>query len=319
MDMPSIASAAAESKTGTGCFYRGPTRIILQADGKMRVWSKQTSPADVRSGCGDAGGLASDEGALVDVPADQLVFVGEAPGAGHTQVPAGGIGGPSNTDRLPLGTYSKTTTLRHSAKYTAERTMMRPEKFADMANLYVEGELSGRLTLASQGTIVVTGDLLTADDSKDLMGLTASTSEIYNPVLEEVKASCPTSAVSSCMWAVPANPVHQGGRLKDYDARPKVLSIEAALYASAASLRLQNWKDGGPLGTLELKGSIAQMFRGVLAWEDESGTLLSGLKKSYTYNERLREGRPLLFAPIENGTSVIRWLEKIDPPASVKG
>jgi hypothetical protein len=317
MDMPSITSAATESGKGTGCFYQGPTRIIFQPNGTMRVWSKRTEPARARKGCGDAGALASDQGALVPVPADGLVFVGEAPAAGHTQLASGQIGGPSASDRLPLGDYSPAKTLKPGAKYTAERVMMRQGQFQDMANLYVEGELSGRLTLAAQGTIVVTGDVVTVDDSHDLIGLTASTIEIYNPVVEEVRASC-LGGGSTCLWAMPINPVHQPGRLKDYDQRPKVLTIEAALHASDASFRLQNWKDGGPLGLLEVKGSIAQMFRGPVAWEDNTGALISGFEKSYSYNQRLREGPPLLFSPIENGAWVIRSVEKSHPPTSTK-
>ncbi|MDR0627493.1 MAG: hypothetical protein LBG11_09620 [Bifidobacteriaceae bacterium] len=318
-DMPSIASAAAESGKGTGCFYQGPTRVIFEGGGKMRVWSKQTEAANARAACGDPGALASDGGALVDVPADGLIFVAEAPKAGHTQIPAGGIGGPNKDGyRLPLGNYSAGMKPLPGAKYTAERVMMRQDQFADLANLYVEGELSGRVTLAAQGTIVVTGDLLTADDSQDLMGLSASTIEIYNPVTEDVAVSC-LGGASNCMWTTPSNAVHQAGKLKDYDGRPEVLTIEAALHASDASFRLQNWKDGGKLGLLEVKGSIAQMFRGVVAWEEDSGALISGFEKSYSYNEQLREGSPLLFGPIENGTWVIRWLEKVTPADRLKG
>ncbi|MDR0626680.1 MAG: hypothetical protein LBG11_05385, partial [Bifidobacteriaceae bacterium] len=144
--LPSVESAAAESAKGTGCAYQGPTRIVFAADGKMRVWSKQSDPALVRSGCGSIDDLTSDEGALVVLPEHELVFVGEAPWAGDHQIAAGGIGGPDG-QRLPLGSYDPSLAPNASTKYTAERAMMRPEQYSGKANLYVEGRALGQLTL----------------------------------------------------------------------------------------------------------------------------------------------------------------------------
>ncbi|MDR1186260.1 MAG: hypothetical protein LBK95_02185 [Bifidobacteriaceae bacterium] len=318
LDLPTVANPANESALGTGCFYQGPTRIILEPGGTMRVWSKQSDPAEVRAGCGSIDDLRSPGGASVPVPADGLVFVGEAPKTGHHQIPARGIGGPSGQE-LPLGDYDPTAMVPGpTSHYTVERAMYkRAEQYSDMGNLYVEGELAGQLTLAAQGTIVITGDLLTKDDDTDIMGLTASAIEIYNPVVQEIGWSCYGSPVQ-CTEKVPTEAKRETGWPKDYDGSSGTLRIEAALNASAGSFRLQNWRDGGPLGKLEVHGSVAQAFRGVVAWEDDSGALISGYEKRYTYNEKLREGRPLLFGPIGNGTWVIRWQEKAHPPEAVK-
>jgi hypothetical protein len=315
--LPSPQPADQESATGKGCRYEGATRIVLEGE-QMRVWSKNTTTD--RPGCGTPAQLQHSDGALVDLPPDGLVFVGNADGVSPKLISAGGIG-----DGLPLGTYDATKGPSSGATYTVEPAMEEPSRYAGLGNVYVEGEAHGHLTIATAGSIVITGDLLTEDDSEDLLGLIAGGSvEIFNPALQRYN-TFPSytigagGTVTTWNWTKSGDPEHVTGWPKDYDGRDKVLRIEAALHATAASFRLQNWKLGGPLGVLEVHGSIAQNFRGVVAWEtQDGGSIISGYEKQYTYNEALNEGRPLLFSPIQGGSWSVPWVEKVEPDEVLK-
>ncbi|MDR1188354.1 MAG: hypothetical protein LBK95_13020 [Bifidobacteriaceae bacterium] len=327
-----------------GCRYQGPTRIIFDGD-KMRVWSKD-SVFEPANGCGTLADLASSAGAEATVPDGSVIYVENSQTKealdndkdadprtadralpsdwnGHLTraIPARGIGGTTNRE-LPLGTYSVTdmgnpTTATQS--YRIEINMEQEKKRAAYGNLWLEGEVDASVTVYSEASIVITGDLLVQDYADDLLGLMAKNSvEIYNPVLRTYRAT--SDFYGGYMWQNPTDaskPV-TGWPTNHASSAVSELTIEAAMIADNGSFRLQNWKIGGDLGTLEVKGSIAQNFRGVLAWQDSSGSIISGYRKSFIYNENLSKKEPVKFPPLSNGVWSIWYQEKVDPAPEVK-
>jgi hypothetical protein len=311
---------------GRGCLYQGPTRIVLDG-AEMRVWSKHTTVS--RPGCGILAELNSPDGALVEIPREgdeALVYVdqlppGEAAAKGLTDDPirSGEIG-----DGLPLGTYSGSKVAAvPGASYTYEKAMRLPSKGNTKGNLYIEGAFDSSLTVAAFGLVVVTGDLVAVDPANDLLGIISGSSiEVFNPVMETYTAqTVPDPTTGEFTWKVPRTIGLDGSwpeyhNLYDSDAR--TFTIQAALYASTAGFGVQNWREGGDLGTLHVFGSIAQRFRGVVGYHDDlTGQLYSGYRKQYVYNESLSKNSPLLFSPISNGAWVITWLEQAAPPAQI--
>jgi hypothetical protein len=321
-----------------GCQYEGATRIIFNGDGTMTVWSKNTTTKP-NDGCGSLDELSSATGAVVDVPDGSIIYVKsidvDANPALNKEIPSKGIGGPSGKE-LPLGTYEtkyEGLPMGSGDTYTHEVSMKYSDKFIGIGNAWIEGEAAGTVTVYADRSIVLTGDLLTEDDDNDLLGLMAGGSiEIYNPVMETLKAVVNPSASGSYLWSQPGDDqrVRATGTNvwpTDYQGDTDVLRIEAGIIAGNGSFRLQNWKIGSttggpaPLGEVQLFGSLAQNFRGVLGWdsgESAAPSLLSGYKKSFTYNGNLTKKRPLLFSPIGNGEWSIWWQEKVDPPKVVK-
>ncbi|MEJ2579247.1 MAG: hypothetical protein P8Z68_09135 [Kineosporiaceae bacterium] len=116
---------------------------------------------------------------------------------------------------------------------------------------YVQGSVSGQVTVAAEDDIVITGDLTDADGGTgtDIIGLVAGNYVwVYHPVN---------------WW---------GNNLLGSAAR--VNNIDAAILSLRHSFLVQNWTEGAVLGTLNVTGSIAQKYRGpvlALAGVDDVG------------------------------------------------
>ncbi|MDR1427440.1 MAG: DinB family protein [Bifidobacteriaceae bacterium] len=317
LDLPTTQNAKVKAvDDGVGCAYAGPTRIILDGD-EMIVWSKETTV--YRDGCGSLAALASPSGARVDVPEEGLIYVGPATGVPPTKIHHGAIG-----DGLPLGNYEGQAPTPY-AEYIEEWVMELPEMYDGIGNLWIEGHFTGgNLTIAADRIAVITGDLLQDNDDQDLIGVMAGQRiEIYNPMVIKNIANA-----AGTLWryqeyemtepdSLPYTYVGTGLWPRDYDGRPG-LRIEAAIYATSGSFGLQNWDIWGELGDLEVFGSIAQRFRGIMGSYDDNGKR-GGYNKKYKYNKRLTEAAPLLFPPISNGVWRIAWQGKADPLDAVTG
>jgi Tfp pilus assembly protein PilX len=303
---------AAAKRDGRGCLYQGPTRIVLDG-AKMRVWSRDT--AHPAPHCGSAAALASSAGAAVDLPADGLVYVDVADeSVAHAQIPSGGIG-----DGLPLGTYQGAPP-GPGVSYSYEKAMLLPGKRGGVGNLFIEGVAAQSLTVGASGAVVLTGDLMAQDPAKNLLGVISDRSiEIFNPIMVTYRS---VRAGSGHIWSR-AGPgaldASWAAKHSLYDGDAETLTIEAAMYAATAGFGLQNWKEGGRLGTLRVHGSITQRFRGIVGYhDDQTGQLHSGYRKEYVFNQALLTASPRLFAPVKNGSWVIAWLERATPPEEVK-
>ena len=157
-------------------------------------------------------------------------------------------------------------------------------------NLYVHGTYAKNLTIASANDIIVDGDLKMTANSDTVLGLIAD-----NFVRVQHK-------VNRDNWSNPSQTDcdNTTGTLQD-------VRIEAAILALKHSFIVDNHACGDALGTLSVKGAIAQRFRGVVGTFTPTGYL-----KDYNYDDRLRYRSPPFFIdPVSASWKVIRSNEQV--------
>ena len=181
-DNKSIRDEAVKNGDPYGCLYTGPTRVVLNSNGTMRVWSpftKSTSP-----GCPNGG-------ATGPLPSNGVIYVQTVPvdpadgnytaGCPYTAAPKSGH---PLTDIVPLSTRD----VNFIEPNFGYRDNCRS------GDVFVEGTLKGRLTIATERNVVVTRDLVYAtpfdavdpgtNPGLDLLGLIAKGFiEVYHPVV----------------------------------------------------------------------------------------------------------------------------------------
>jgi hypothetical protein len=309
LQLPAVGAAREKSLDGVGCLYQGPTRIILEGS-QMTVWSKETTTQ--RDDCGTLAELRSAAGATVDVPIDSMIFVDAAEGVAPKKIKAGAIGGEPGRE-LPLGSYTGAAPSP-GAQYIEEVAMSYKDKADGIGNLWLEGHMTGgHLTIATDRTAVLTGDLLTDDDEHDLLGVMAGDAiEVHNPVMQTVGAD-----ESGTAWLDPVKPLPRVASYRDqwptdYNGNRDVFKIESALHVVTAGLRVQNHNMYEDLGLLDIYGSLTENFPAL------QGTVGGGYEMVLNYNKNLREGPPLLFPPVVNGQWVIANQAKATPAEEIK-
>lgn len=141
---------------------------------------------------------------------------------------------------------------------------------------FVQGRLSGQTTVAAARDVVVTGDLTyaTGTSGTDVLGLIPNGFVwVYNPQTAD------------------------NGRLL---AEP-VREIDAGILSLGHSFVVQNYDRGGELGTLTVRGTIAQKHRGIV----KSGA--NGYVKDYRFDKRLANLPPPYFlTPADSPWTVTR-------------
>jgi hypothetical protein len=265
-----------------GCQYSGATRIKFNSDGTMTVWSKETSPGT--SACGGSAPF----GKTVPVPNDMVIYAKAAP----TQrvCKAGEIDG-----TLPLGTYDGTN---KQASYTQDANTAYTDQHCGRGNMFIEGTLKGRVTVAAQNSIVITNDMLLAGGltGSDLLGLVASNSvEIYHPVLN--KYDCVTAKKSTSCAGTTYTYGPPTSTTYPRDVAGKGFKVYASIQTLQHSFFVQSYDQHAMgLGKLTVVGSIAQKWRGAVGTGD--GT--TGYFKDYSYDKRLKYSSPPYFPQFIN-------------------
>ena len=235
--------------TYPGCDYTGDTRIKFNSNGTMTVWSKGSVGTSVGTGCGNPSLFASGS-QTVSIPNDQTIYVSNA--STQSKCTTGQIG-----DGIPL---AGDVNVNQSTFYCGN------------GNVYIEGTLQGRVTVAAQNNVIVTGDLLLSTTSAgaaptgtDMLGLVASNSVVnYHPV----DASGNNLTTINDRW------------------------IYASIQTLQHSFWVETYNKGVKLGTLHVRGSIAQKWRGIVGQGGSSGT---GYLKDYSYDSRLTFASPPYF------------------------
>jgi hypothetical protein len=289
-----LDDTSAKFATYPGCHYYGATRIKFgtPALGQMTVWSKDSAGMSTGTNCGTftAGNSYTQ---VVNVPTDQVIY--DSAGSAVHQCLSGEIG-----DGLPLGTY----TGAPNTTYTYDLTMQTADQYCGQGNLYIEGILKGRVSIAAENSIVVTGDLLLSSGvaGTDIAGLVAGNSvEVFHPWVDQYK--CTTSivnkkSVTTCAWQnAPAEVAGWPTRYNDPAAGnvknpTKGIQIAASIQTLQHSFWVQEYNKGSQQGTLLVLGSIAQRWRGIVGQNGGSGT---GYLKSYQYDTRLKWSSPPYF------------------------
>jgi len=345
-DKLSLDDTSAQFANDPGCHYYGSTRIRLNADGTMTVWNKYANHGAGAVGapvgtaaeggsapiCGDVVRMDSDSGDTVAVPNDLVVYVAEAPATvTRAQCSAGQLGGPTGAT-LPLGTYTSSLVASKNATYTYDDAMRDAVKTCQSGNLYLEGVLQGRVTFAAAQSIVMTGDLVLAGgmNGTDMAGLVATNSvEAIHPWLKTVAATqctawksdgaCKTTG-TTWRWDVdhPTGGSEQSGWPRQYDdptpgaVQFKGLQIAGSIQTLQHSFLVQRFDLGTSQGKLQVNGSIAQRWRGIVA----KGS--TGYVKNYVYDPRLQFAAPPYFPRWINAQWKQRYFGEIQTDSTVK-
>lgn len=152
----------------------------------------------------------------------------------------------------------------------------------------VHGVLDGRMTLATNGSVWITDDVVYRDSDEngpgaycdDMLGIVAGT---------DINVDDTAANVDDCV-------------------------VHAAMISLANSFRASNWNTGDPRGTLTVYGSIAQSFRGSVGTSElveGEEIVLTGYAKDYHFDWRLFDQDPPHFFQFFGTGSYVRvkWQE----------
>ncbi len=284
VDMPSTnAKIRVETDPANGrnnCRYTGPTRIRLLASGGYQVTSPRSTNSDLPANCGV--GLGAGTTQTVTGPANGVIFVDAFSGT-CTE--------PSGTSNRIFGVYPETGDI---TQYSCRG-----------GDAYVQGTLNGRLTIATDDRIIVTGDTTyasgTSQNGDDVLGLVAGRGnvEIYHPV------KCATGSVGAGGMCPDDTSDSPGGNASDHATSYDNLStsldeitVHAAILSVDHSFTVQNYDKGEQLDYLHVFGGIYQRHRGAVGSNYGSGR--TGYSKDYVYDTRLVTYPPPSFLPPEN-------------------
>lgn len=162
-------------------------------------------------------------------------------------------------------------------------------------NVRLTGTYGTDLTIATENDIIIDGDVKRSGDA--LLGLIANQFvRVANPSTpadhDPPPASTPTSD-----WC-------------DNTAATANRTIEAAILSLQHSFTVDNYYCGHPIGTLTVKGVIAQRFRGPVGTGGASGAS-TGYVKNYQYDDRLAYRSPPNFLdPVQSAWRVSRYTEQ---------
>jgi type II secretory pathway pseudopilin PulG len=235
---------------GPGCYYTGATRIILQGT-TMKVLSPSTTASNIPSRCYNPASASTEQ--TVAVP--PVIYVDSS----STSCTLAAIGYPMTNEGYSAGSAS--------ANAWGSGSLYTPNYACTRGSVYVQGASNTQVTIASKDDIVITGDITLTGGTTgtNVVGLIAGN---YVWVYHPLKTNLSTNLLST----------------------PAVNNIAAAILALRHSFVVENWGGGAQLGTLNVTGSIAQQYRGVVAL---SGT--SGYAKNYVYDSRLANLQPPYF------------------------
>jgi hypothetical protein len=249
--------ADGDGSVGPGCYYTGATRIIFQGT-TMRVYSPSTSSTQTPSRCLDVSNR--DDEQVKPIP--PLIYVDGT----TSSCSFGELGYPRPGEKYTVGSATDVAWVTSTT-----RGGWSPNYDCTRGTAFVEGDAHAQVTVAARDDVVVTDDLTVTDGTTgtDIIGLVAG----------------------NCVWIWhPANNGSQNIGNND------VHTIQAAVLALRHSFVLQNWTEGHTLGTLNIRGAMAQMFSGPFATVDTSGTVVNGYTAhSLVYDPRLAYLQPPYF------------------------
>lgn len=305
-----------EFRNYPGCHYQGSTRIKFQSDGTMRVWSKESTTTLTSAACG--GGATAPNGAVVNVPTDQVIYV-RGGTSGERQCLSGEIG-----DGLPLGDYTSPTKATTYPGYTYDQNMLLETQRCGKGNVYVEGVLKGRVTMAASNSITLTGDVVLADGiaGTDMLGLVAANSvEVFHPRMDTWRCTSWNSDRTTCKgsWGWANSPSEASGWPKRYGDvdngnapyPTKGIQVSGSIQTLQRSFFVQSYHQGPTQGTLYVRGSIAQEWRGIVG--TQSCSPMCGYLKDYRYDKRLRFASPPYFPQWTNAVWASNYTGEISP------
>src|SRR5690606_5162501 len=137
-------------------------------------------------------------------------------------------------------------------------------------DVFVKGDLKGKVTIAAENNLYIVDDIEYDDTDRDVIGLVGQNAVIvWNTVRKK----------GSQVWDnVNKMYRYSGSCISGYCDTNR--TIHAAILSVAHTFTVQNFDvNSSYRGNLEVVGSIAQQFRGVVRW-------MSGYHKDYNYDKR---------------------------------
>ena len=295
-----------------GCLYTGPTSIVFNGNKTMTIkspFTRATNLAADFSGtlnigsagatCGLIGAahnsLGNVGGATIPVIDSNLIYIQDVPSASSADPNYWAHGGyPSsftcNNASSVAGWKFGSLAYPLAAEKTPAAT---PAHYGcRRGDVYVSGNLQGRLTLAAENYVYVTGDIIYSNSSAngDLLGLVGNNSVwVWNPQSSDGTALLPSNR-----------------------------HIAAAIVSVNHSFQVQNFSTGAVRGTLTIFGAIAQQFRGTTGTATASA-MVTGFSKAYVYDKRLKHQVPPKFLSPVAATFSTTQLVEVSPPFAVDG
>ena len=175
-------------------------------------------------------------------------------------------------------------------------------------NVYVSGNYTSSLTIASDNDIIINGNITTttttgaagagntAPSGNQLLGLVANDFvRVYNSVPLRTQTTS-GNCVANNQPDAPS-------------VGTPITQIYAAILAVNHSFIVDNYDCGSALGTLTVWGAIAQLFRGPVG-TGSGGSISTGYAKNYNYDNRLQTTEPPYFLnPVATAWVVARETE----------
>ena len=233
-----------------------------------------------------------------EISSDTGVFSAVYSGGTYTNTSQGTLGQTNTlTAGVTPGPDSQTTAGGCSSCYYGESSD--PDAEGDA---FVNGALSGDLTIGTSNNVVIDGNLTYADckvwtkgqsglydfcpynnaGTNDSLGLIANNYvEVNHPINSSTGAVLP-----SCTTPGPLCDPSTSGGAQINDAQTQGITIDAAILALTQSFVVNNYKTTGPEGQLAIYGSVQQFARGPVGTFNTDG-LASGYVKNYTWDPLL--------------------------------
>jgi hypothetical protein len=167
---------------------------------------------------------------------------------------------------------------------------------SECGNAYVHGKYSGQLTIGTENDIIVDGPTCWSSTSpcpekpvgNEMLGLIANN---FVRVFHEY----PNEAINPTTYAVECKSLQTG----QTERKLENLTIDAAILSLNHSFIVDHYDCGSSLGTVTVRGAIAQKFRGPVGQGSDGYQA-----KSYNYDDRLRYQEPPSFIEPEK----LPWL-----------
>jgi hypothetical protein len=275
-----------------GCYYTGPTQITLSAAGMV-----VSSPDTTKDGTGDSNG----SGHLNDFNSDSSVC--PVNNATPVALPKNGV---IFVDSLSTGAavsganpfdgkgVNCNGTNPCAQTYYGETSTPGPDKEGDA---FVNGSLSGHLTIGANNDVVIDG-AITYADCTGWAGTAQQSACNYNNASTGVNDTLGLIAYNYVEVSRPEDGngnqlkyCNQTGHLAAPLCNPALstggLTVDASILALNQSFIVNNYQDGNNDGQLTIYGSIQQDARGPVASLNNNGTVNTGYGKTYTWDPRL--------------------------------
>ncbi|MFH1690639.1 MAG: DUF4900 domain-containing protein [Candidatus Eisenbacteria bacterium] len=156
--------------------------------------------------------------------------------------------------------------------------------FAD--DVWIEGELDGELTIAVEGSITVTGDVLYRDSAA---------------------GTGPNPGCDDMLGLIAENDI----LIADTPANSNDCEIHGAMMALWKNFEVEDYMHGAPRGSLIIYGGI-MVEQSIHIGQYQHDVLVSGYARDYRWDERLNTWWPPFFP--KTGNYFVRTWEEIIPP-----